>query len=128
MNTISVFSIWRLCFLLLLVSIFSIFLPSQAFAQDGAYAETQGETESKGLYYAAGAGISLLLAVLIMQSMKAKMNTARPQVFAGSYVKEGSFALCTKTDRFLYTNTTKTAIPKQNASGAHNAGDGKRRS
>ncbi|GHU48729.1 hypothetical protein FACS1894200_06380 [Spirochaetia bacterium] len=114
MHRISIFSIGRLCLLLLLAG---VFLPSQAFAQD----EAETEEESKGLYYAAGAGISLLLSFLILQSMKAKMNTARPQVFAGNYVKEGSFKLCTKTDRFLYTNTTKTPIPKQNASGAPNA-------
>lgn len=72
------------------------------------------------------AGISAVcaavLAAIIVFSMKSSMNTAKPQPAAREYVKKGSFVLNGQQDLYLYSTTTKTAIPKQSSSGGSSGG------
>lgn len=65
--------------------------------------------------------IAILAAVvvgfIVVMIMKAQMNTAKPQKYAGSYVKQGSFKLTRESDVFLYSNVTKTRKPEPSQSG-----------
>lgn len=67
-------------------------------------------------YFAAAIGVSVVLALIIVLIMKARMKTARPKPAANEYVKKDSFVLTNQQDIYLYSNTTKTAIPKNNGS------------
>lgn len=62
-------------------------------------------------------GVSAVLAFIIVSVMKSQMNTAKPQPYAREYVKQGSFVLTNQQDLYLYSNTTRTAKPKNTSSG-----------
>lgn len=69
-------------------------------------------------YFLAVLGGSAVLAIVIVLVMKSGMNTAKPQPGARQYVKDGSFQLKGQQDLYLYSHTTKTAIPKDSGSGS----------
>lgn len=51
--------------------------------------------------------VSILIGLICVLSMKHKMNTARPQKYAGSYVKKNSYNLTNQKDIFMYRNVTR---------------------
>ena len=70
--------------------------------------------------------ISILIGFFIVQSWKAKMNTALPRKDSDSYIIPGSLAFTQKQDRFLYSTVTKKARPKSNSSGgSHTSSSGR---
>lgn len=71
-------------------------------------------------------GVSLVVAFIIVSVMKSQMNTAKPQPYAREYVKKGSFVLTNQQDLYLYSNTTKSAIPKSSSSGGGGSSSGSR--
>lgn len=78
------------------------------------------------IYFGSAVGIALVLAFIVVSVMKSKMNTARPQLQAREYVKKGSFVLTNQQDLYLYSNTTKTAIPKSSSSSGGGRSSGSR--
>lgn len=69
-------------------------------------------------YFGIAIGASAIMASAFVSIIKGRMNTARPQNYAREYVKQGSFVLTNQQDLYLYTNTTKTAIPKSSSGGS----------
>lgn len=74
------------------------------------------------MYFGIAIGASLIVTIIIMSVLKSRMNTAKPQTGAREYVKDGSFVLTNSQDLYLYSRTTKTAIPKNNSSGGSGGG------
>lgn len=71
--------------------------------------------------------VAALVTVLIMRS---RMNTARAQNDAGSYMKPGSYHLTVHRDMFLYSRVSKTPRPKDTggSGGSHRGGSSTHRS
>lgn len=82
-------------------------------------------TERMVKYFGIAVGISVVLALIIVLGMKSGMNTAKPKLAAKEYVKNGSFVLTNKQDLYLYSKTTKTAIPKNDSSSSSGGGGGR---
>jgi len=61
--------------------------------------------------------VSLVISAIVIGIMKSKMKTAVSQPYAKAYVKDGSFQMTRERDSFLYSHTSKTAIPKSTSSG-----------
>ena len=61
--------------------------------------------------------IGLIAALITVLVMRSKMNTAKMQKNAASYLKEGSFRLRQRSDMFLYSRVSRRAKPKNNTSG-----------
>lgn len=58
--------------------------------------------------------IGIVAAAISVLVMRSKMNTARAQSNAISYVKDGSYSLNIHRDMFLYRQVTKTPKPQNN--------------
>lgn len=61
--------------------------------------------------------IGVILAVLICIIIRAQLKSVAMKTNATDYVREGSLNITSQSDRFLYSNVTKTAKPKNNSSG-----------
>lgn len=70
--------------------------------------------------------LSFIIALIVVSVMKSQMNTARPQPAAREYVKKGSFVLTNQQDLYLYSNTTRTAKPKESSGGGGGRSSGSR--
>ncbi len=68
------------------------------------------------MYFIIALIIGIVIAFLVTGAMVAKMNTAVKQRAAASYVRQGSFVLNEKNDRFMYENTTRTRKSNSNNS------------
>ena len=84
---------------------------------DDAEKQFNAQKSAGGKVFLFGILIALVMAWLIVRSMKRKLNTARPQAAAMNYMTQGSFRLTQQQDIFLYSNTTRTAKPQQTSSG-----------
>ncbi len=83
---------------------------------NGVYQSKKKLVFSPGaLFMSAVAAFAVGLIVALI--LKGKLKTARPQPFAGSYVRQGSFSLRRRRDIFLYSHTSRTAIPKNTSPG-----------
>ena len=60
--------------------------------------------------------IGVILAVLICIIIRAQLKSVAMKANATDYVREGSLNITSQSDRFLYSNVTKTAKPKNNSS------------
>ncbi|MBQ7922559.1 MAG: TPM domain-containing protein [Clostridia bacterium] len=95
------------------------------YYNDGPYIEYTTKIVSLPQCIAVGGFIGLAAALIVCLVMKSRMNTAKPQFAAGYYMVENSFNLLHSRDRFLYSNVTKVARPKdENHSGGGNRGGG----
>lgn len=54
--------------------------------------------------------LALIVALTVVGRMKAKLRTANRQVYASSYIREGSFALQIQSDHFLYEKVERRKI------------------
>ncbi len=68
--------------------------------------------------------IGVILAVLICIIIKAQLKSVAMKTDATDYVREGSLNITSQSDRFLYSNVTKTAKPKNNSSSGGGYGGG----
>jgi len=73
-----------------------------------------------------GFGISLI----VVLCMKGQMKSVRFKPDAQSYVVPGSMQVTQRVDMYLYSNTVRTARPKNNSSGgssgrSHGGGGGR---
>lgn len=59
-------------------------------------------------------GAGLIVALVVVGSMKRKLKTVNLQAAANSYLKSGSLNITESNDIFLYSNVTRTAKPKNN--------------
>lgn len=78
------------------------------------------------LFFGIGIAIAFVIALVIILVMKSSMNTAKPQLQAREYVKKDSFVLTNQQDIFLYSNMSKTPIPKNNSSSGGGSTSGSR--
>lgn len=99
--------------------------PMDGYAPPDAYDSSYGE---EIYYYDDHVGIpvqpfpvaliiGLIIAAVTVLVMRGKMNTAKLQKNAASYLKDGSFRLRQRSDMFLYSRVTRTARPKNTSSG-----------
>ncbi len=58
----------------------------------------------------------LVIALIVVGTMKGALKTVRPQGTAGSYIKHGSMNVTQCRDLFLYRNVVRTPRPKNNTS------------
>lgn len=65
--------------------------------------------------------VGVVIAFIIVGSMKRKLHTVNMQAAANNYLKNGSLNITESNDIFLYSNVTKTAKPQDNDS---NGGSG----
>ncbi len=70
--------------------------------------------------------IAMIIAFIIVSSMKAKLKTVRNQPYANEYLKKGSFKLVNSRDIFLYRSVTRVKINRNNGSGGGRSGGGSR--
>lgn len=54
--------------------------------------------------------LALIVALVVVGRMKAKLKTAGRQVYAGRYIREGSFDLQIQSDHFLYEKVERRKI------------------
>lgn len=66
--------------------------------------------------------IGIIIALIIVSSMKRKMKTARIAVQANDYVRNGSFNMVNADEVFLYSNVMKTPRQTSTSSSASRAG------
>lgn len=62
--------------------------------------------------------IGVVLALIIVGSMKGKLKTVRTQAAANSYLKKGSLVITENSDLFLYNTVTRSKKEKDNNSGS----------
>lgn len=67
-------------------------------------------------------GIGLLTALIVVSVMKGRLKSVKAQAGANAYVKEGSRTLTVQQDTYLYSNVSRTPIPKSNSSGGGGGG------
>lgn len=72
----------------------------------------------------AALGIGLLIALIVVGSMKAKLKSVRFQPEANNYLKPGSLNVTLAQEHFLYHTVSRTARPKNNSSGGSHVGSG----
>lgn len=60
--------------------------------------------------------IGIVLALIICFIIKSQLTSVSMKSNAADYVREGSLKITSQSDRFLYSNVTKTAKPKNNSS------------
>ena len=65
--------------------------------------------------------VGVVIAFIVVGSMKRKLHTVNMQAAANNYLKNGSLNITESNDIFLYSNVTKTAKPQDNDS---NSGSG----
>lgn len=70
--------------------------------------------------------LSVVISFIIVTFMKKGMNSARPQMYAREYVRDGSFVLTNQQDLYLYSNVTKTKIQKSSGSSGGGGRSGSR--
>ena len=81
-----------------------------------AYNERTGGVLPPPLWIAVAIVAGIVVAFVIVHSMKSKLKTVKMQAAAGSYLKSGSLNITQSNDIFLYSNVTRTAKPKENSS------------
>ena len=81
-----------------------------------AYNERTGGVLPPPLWIAVAIVAGIVVAFVIVHSMKSKLKTVKMQAAAGSYLKNGSLNITQSNDIFLYSNVTRTAKPKENNS------------
>lgn len=57
--------------------------------------------------------IALVIALIAVGSMRAKLKTAKMQVSASNYIRENSFELRVRQDRFLYRTVSRRKIEQR---------------
>lgn len=68
----------------------------------------------------------IVIALLIVETMRRSLKSVRPQRSAGNYIKNGSMNITDSEDRFLYANVSKRARPKSSSgSSAHRSSSGR---
>ncbi len=71
-------------------------------------------------------GIAMVIAFIIVSSMKAKLKTVKSQPYANEYLKNDSFKLVNSRDIFLYRSITRVKINRNNGSGGSRSSGGSR--
>ena len=93
----------------------------QAEAKTAKPGEVPAEQENSGkkkplsiMWLPISFGVGILVAFIVVGSMKAAMKTVHMQAAASDYTKSGSFNVTESRDVFLYRNVERTEKPKNN--------------
>ncbi len=65
---------------------------------------------------------SLIIAGCYIYTLIKQMNNVRQQNGARNYMQEGSFHLYEKSDRFMYSHTSRVRVQSNNGNGGPNPG------
>lgn len=84
-----------------------------------------GITRNLPLQIAISLGVGALVALIVLLVMRSRMNTARAQRGAASYIKPGSYDLYRCQDFYLYSRTTRVRKQDNNGSGGHRSSSGR---
>lgn len=70
--------------------------------------------------------IGIVVALIVVLTMKGKLKTVRRQAAASNYLKNGSLNITQSNDIFLYSHISRTAKPKEsnNSSSTHESSSG----
>lgn len=93
--------------------------PDNAAEPNDAPAADNTEEPKKSLslvWIPVSLGVGILVAFLIVHSMKSKLKTVKKKNEANSYVRNGSLNIDENYESFLYSEVSKTKIQKQNTS------------
>ena len=69
-------------------------------------------------------GIGLVLALIIMSSLRSKLKSVKMERGAANYVRPGSMNLTASRDTFLYNTVSRREKPKNNGSSTHTSSGG----
>lgn len=93
----------------------------QAEAKTAKPGEVSAEQENSGkkkplsiMWLPISFGVGILVAFIVVGSMKASMKTVHMQAAASDYTKSGSFSVTESRDVFLYRDVERTERPKNN--------------
>ncbi len=81
----------------------------------------------KGTLFVA-VGIGVVIALVVVNSMKAKLTSVRSRGEANAYIRAGSFALRHRSDVFLYRNISRIRRDTDHHTGGSRSGGGSRSS
>lgn len=68
--------------------------------------------------------VGVVIAMVIMNSLRAKLKTVAMQRGAASYVRDGSMNVTQSRDTYLYSTVTRTEKPKNDSRGGHSSSGG----
>lgn len=68
--------------------------------------------------------IGFVIAMVIMNNLRAKLKTVVMQRGAASYVRDGSMNITQSRDTYLYSTVTRTEKPKNDSRGGHSSSGG----
>ena len=102
------------------------FAPQIHVSSDGSVTISEGSRPLS--HYVICVAIGLVLALVAMLIMQSGMKTVKSRNYAGDYVIDGSLALRTSSDRFLYRTVSKTPKPQSNGSSGRGFSGGSGRS
>lgn len=83
------------------------------------YGEETGAIDDGGfqmpppLWIPISIGVGLIVALIVVLTMKGKLKSVRMQAAASNYLKDGSLNITDSSDIFLYSNVSRTARPKE---------------
>ncbi len=74
------------------------------------------------IYYGGAVLLAFIIAFVIVSNMKAKLKTVRFNNSASNYTRDGSMVITSQNDMYLYSNVTRTEIPKNNGGSSTHTG------
>lgn len=97
--------------LFLALSLMISFVCFVSFAADGSSASKSGN--NLFIHILIALAIGFLVAFIVTAVMRSKLKSVRPNNAAANYTREGSFNVTESREIFLYEETTKTKIQKE---------------
>ena len=84
------------------------------YAEEMDYLITSSRSFPLGTYLFVALVAGIIVAFIVVQSMKSQLNSVKAQTYAREYVRKDSFRLNHSRDLFLYSTVTRVAKPKNN--------------
>ncbi len=74
------------------------------------------------LYFMIALAAGLIIAATVCGMMSSQLKSVNMQTQAENYIRQGSFRVTGGTDKFLYSNVTKTRVSSSSGSSGHRSG------
>ena len=62
-------------------------------------------------------GIAVVISLIVANTMKASLNSVKPQKSAANYMRQGSMRITNQRENYLYNNVTRVKIESSNSGG-----------
>ena len=105
---------------------FSLWLDQLPGYRNSGSSQSMNDHPSAKINYPVTALIGLIVAGIVILIMRSKMNTAKRQIGAREYLRQGSYHLTQMHDMFLYSHVSKTPRAKNNSSSGGGSSHGGR--